>query len=71
MSIIRETPWSKITDIEVHDDYVEYTEVYDLKHPGCPVVQIKFEDNVLTYYAERKNINKQHFELIYGSAEKE
>lgn len=64
----RKTVWSTIKEIrDLGDGMVEYLEEFDPKHPMCPLVKVKIENGVISYYAERKRTNKYLFELIYGS----
>ena len=34
-------PYSKLIDIEIHDDHIIYTEEIDLTHPECPIIPFK------------------------------
>ena len=66
---VRKTPYSEIQDIEVKDDYVEFTEKYDLNHPMCPIIRIEMKDARLTSFSEVKRLPKFHFELMFGGVD--
>lgn len=41
-------PWIKSRVVEIYDDEVRVTSVYDLTHPACPISTMKLYDVDLT-----------------------
>jgi hypothetical protein len=67
----RRTPYSEIQQVEVDNNFVTYTEKYDLSHPLCPIVRIQIQDDKLISFSEVKKTSKFSFELLYGSIPEE
>jgi len=65
----RKTPWSEIQDIEIDNNFITYTEKYDLSHPLCPIIRIEIENDKLVSFSEVKKTSRFVFELTHGSIE--
>lgn len=63
----RETPYSKIKDIKINKDgTVSYTEIYNLKHPMCPIINVCSSSKMLVL---NNSLTKKHFEILYVSVD--
>lgn len=67
----RKTPYSEIQDVEIDNNFITYTEKYDLSHPLCPIIMIEKDHDKIISISQKKQTSRFCFELLYGSIPEE